>query len=146
VLRTRQLLPTNGENIDEALLRQAHISALSRSSSRVLSAFRSYLKGTGHKIPGFDAIPIMGGKAQNMLDNADDLVALRKPADNGFLSRFLRDYWIFQKRNSVDPLDHITFYKSRHVTLDSNANQHCIRCNPLDCFHRLPLCGKQSEC
>lgn len=50
-----------------------------------------------------------------MLKEADDLVALRKPADEDLLSKLLQDHWAFQKRNTVDPLDRTTVYKGRHV-------------------------------
>lgn len=50
-----------------------------------------------------------------MLKEADDLVALRKPADEDLFSKFLQDHWAFQKRNTVDPLDRTTIYKRRHI-------------------------------
>ncbi|RYP21279.1 hypothetical protein DL765_002328 [Monosporascus sp. GIB2] len=100
----------------ETLLRQAQIAELSRPSNRVLSAFRDYLEGNGGKGPGLQSIPIISGRAKEMLKEADALVALGKPADEDLLSQFLRDHWVFQKRNTTDPLDRTTFYKGQHVT------------------------------
>jgi hypothetical protein len=51
-----------------------------------------------------------------MLKVADDLVALRKPADEDLLSRFLQDRWVFQKSETLNPLDRTTVYKGQHVT------------------------------
>ena len=50
-----------------------------------------------------------------MLKEADDLVALRKPADEDLLSKLLQDHWAFQKHSTVDPLDRTTVYKGQHV-------------------------------
>lgn len=51
-----------------------------------------------------------------MLKEADDLVALRKPADEDILSKFLQDHWAFQSHKGTDPLDRTTIYKGRHIT------------------------------
>ena len=50
-----------------------------------------------------------------MLAEREDLVALRKPADEDILSKFLQDHWAFKKRKTIDPLDRTTVYKGQHV-------------------------------
>jgi hypothetical protein len=37
--------------------------------------------------------PVLRGKARKILDKAEDLVALKTPVDNDFLSRFLQQHW-----------------------------------------------------
>lgn len=51
-----------------------------------------------------------------MLREADDLVALRRPADEDMLSKLLQDHWAFQTRKTTDPLDRTTIYKGQHIT------------------------------
>jgi len=36
---------------------------------------------------------VLGGQAKYTLDNEQDLAALKTPADDDFLSRFLQDHW-----------------------------------------------------
>jgi hypothetical protein len=103
------------KNSDEALLRQAQIAELSGPSDRVLSTFRDYLEGSAWKGSGLQSVPIISGRAKEMLKEADDLVALRKLADEDLLSKLLQDHWAFQKRITVDPLDRTTVYKGQHV-------------------------------
>ncbi|RYP51147.1 hypothetical protein DL768_003494 [Monosporascus sp. mg162] len=99
----------------DALLRQARIAELSGPSNRVLSTFRDYFEGNAWKGPSLQSMPIISGRAKDMLKEADDLVALRKPADEDLLSRLLQDHWVFQKPSAMDPLDRTTVYKRQHV-------------------------------
>lgn len=52
-----------------------------------------------------------------MFEDENDVVALRKPAHEDFLSKLLQDHWPFQKRAENDPLGHTTVYKGNHVVL-----------------------------
>jgi hypothetical protein len=99
------------ENSDEALLRQVQIAELSEPSDRVLSTFRDYLGGNAWKASCLQSVPIISGRAKEMLKEADDLVALRKPVDEDLHSKLLQDHWALQKRNAVDPLDRTIVYK-----------------------------------
>ncbi|KAF2242886.1 hypothetical protein BU26DRAFT_534434 [Trematosphaeria pertusa] len=90
----------------EALVLQSQISNLDRPSSRVLSTFRSFFSKPS---------TIVSGKAKHMLDDAEDLVALRPPADTDPLSRFLRDYWPFRGTVYPDPRDNTQHFLESHV-------------------------------
>ena len=76
-------------SLDEALLLQAQIAALGRPGSRVLTAFRAWFSGEARS----SARPIIAGRARRMLDDKDDLVALRVPAEPDVLSRLVQDHW-----------------------------------------------------
>ncbi|KAJ5511767.1 hypothetical protein N7453_003870 [Penicillium expansum] len=101
---------------EEALLRQSRIAELSGPSARVLSTYRDYLEGNAWKGPYLQSVPIISGRAKDMLKEADDLVALRRPADEYILSKLLQDHWAFQSRKTTDPLDRTTVYKGHYVT------------------------------
>ncbi|KAG9193707.1 hypothetical protein G6011_03742 [Alternaria panax] len=40
---------------------------------------------------------------------------LAMPFEEDYLSLFLRNYWLFQRRRSRDPLDHTAIYKNSHI-------------------------------
>jgi hypothetical protein len=97
---------------DEALLLQADICRLAAPSGRVLGAFRDYIDGKNSK--GL-RVPLLSGRAKDMLISEIDLVALRKAENGDILSRVLQDHWIFQKHKAVDPFDRTTIYSAQHV-------------------------------
>ncbi|KAJ5965584.1 hypothetical protein N7481_012298 [Penicillium waksmanii] len=99
----------------EGLLRQSQIAQLSGPSERVLSTYRDYIEGNAWKGTYLPSIPIISGRAKDMLEEADDLVALRKPADEDMISKFLQDHWAFQSHKGTDPLDRTTIHKGRHI-------------------------------
>jgi hypothetical protein len=84
-------------------------------SRRVLSTFRDYVNGEALQIPGMDRVPIISGRAKKFLEDDVDLIALRKPKDDGVFSAILQDYWIFRKRKATDPFDRTTIHSNRHV-------------------------------
>ncbi|OCL01845.1 hypothetical protein AOQ84DRAFT_383298 [Glonium stellatum] len=98
----------------EALL-QARTIQLSGPSDRVLSAFRDYLGGEAREGSGLQSAPIISGRAKDMLNKEDGLVALREVVDEDIFSILLRNHWVFQKRTTLDPLDRTTMYKGQHV-------------------------------
>jgi hypothetical protein len=81
----------------------------------VLSAFRDYMDGAALKIPCFEKVPIISGRAKDFLSDDSDLAALRKVMDEDLLSELLQDHWAFQKRTATDPFDRTTLYKGHHV-------------------------------
>jgi hypothetical protein len=82
---------------------------------RPLAAFRDFLNGaTGSGKDGI-AMLLLGGRARAFLEDADDLVALIKPAEEDHLSRFLQNHWLFRQRRTDDPLDRTTIHKNSHV-------------------------------
>ncbi|KAJ5847821.1 hypothetical protein N7455_011778 [Penicillium solitum] len=99
---------------EEALLRQSRIAELAGPSNRVLSAYREYIQGGGWKGPSLPPAPIIGGRAKDMLEEADDLVALRKPEED-VLSTLLQDHWPLKTHKAIDPLDYTTIYKGQHI-------------------------------
>ncbi|KAK4188183.1 hypothetical protein QBC35DRAFT_550175 [Podospora australis] len=84
----------------DALSRQHQISSLGQPEERVLEVLRDHRS-------------LLAGLANRRLDDSNDLVAVRPPADKDLLSRFLQNHWMF-KTTKVDPdTDHI---KESHVT------------------------------
>ena len=75
--------------LDEALLLQSQVAGLHRPQHRVLKHFRDWFSGEmrSHKKP------IIAGKARRMLDDKDDLVALKVAADPDLLSHLVQDHW-----------------------------------------------------
>ncbi|KAF1956893.1 hypothetical protein CC80DRAFT_444140 [Byssothecium circinans] len=90
----------------EALLLQSQISNLDRPSSRLLSIFSDYFSNPR---------PIIHGKAQNMLDDPTDLVALRAPLDTDTLSCLIRNYWPFRSKSYPDAGDTTQYFLETHV-------------------------------
>ncbi|KAL8857232.1 MAG: hypothetical protein Q9178_006158 [Gyalolechia marmorata] len=80
--------------VDEALLLESRILALSSPSSRTLHAFKRWFNS--------DAIPKLWGRDRRLFDDEQDLVALA-PADNDRLNLFLKAYfgWFFRRRDST---------------------------------------------
>jgi uncharacterized membrane protein len=73
---------------DEALLLQSQIASLDRPSERLLGIIRDYF---------LKPEPIVYGPAhERVLENRDDLAALRPPLDTDCLSCFVRNYWPFR--------------------------------------------------
>jgi len=104
-------------DIDETLLRQTQICDLKPPSTRVLSTYRSYLEGTGIRADGLETLPLLSGRAKDFLspETEGDLIALKTPTEQDFLSRYLQDHWAFQTRQPAELLDRTTIYKNSHV-------------------------------
>lgn len=58
-------------------------------NDRVLQAYRNWFLGHDKNDP------VLGGRARNMLDDKQDLAALRTLPDKDVLSRILQDHWPF---------------------------------------------------
>jgi hypothetical protein len=97
------------------LLLQAQVADLKPPSTRVLNTLRDYVEGKWFKSGSLQTMPIISGRAKEFLSEKEDLIALRRTADEDFLSRVLQDHWAFQKRKTSDPLDRTTVYSNRHV-------------------------------
>jgi len=76
-------------DLDEALLLQSQVAGLHKPQNRVLKHFRDWFSGEMRPLKK----PIIAGRARRMLDDKDDLVALRVAADPDLLSRLVQDYW-----------------------------------------------------
>ncbi|KAK3939471.1 hypothetical protein QBC46DRAFT_149961 [Diplogelasinospora grovesii] len=85
----------------EALLRQADVARLNRVDRRVLDVSRVWFHGGEVGIDGKKPSPVLGGSAKNFLDDDEDLVALKAPADTDPLSRFLRKHWPAKVRSGA---------------------------------------------
>ncbi|KAF2804458.1 uncharacterized protein BDZ99DRAFT_397802 [Mytilinidion resinicola] len=97
----------------KALLLQSQVARLDRPSNRVVEAFRIWFDGGRPKKGNPKPDPVLGGRAKYALDNEQDLVALKTPADDDFLSRFLQDHWpVTSRQTGGDPTGH---YQERHV-------------------------------
>jgi len=79
--------------LDKALVLQSQVAKLDRPSSRVIETFRIWFDGGKQENGGRKPDPVLGGQAKHVLDNEQDLAALKTPADDDFLSRFLQDHW-----------------------------------------------------
>lgn len=100
---------------DETLILQSQIANFKQPSARVTSTFREYLEGNTFKGKTLQAMPIISGSAKGFLSDTTDLIALRVPDDQDFLSTFLQNHWAFRKRQTKDPFDRTTIYKNQHV-------------------------------
>lgn len=78
---------------DEALMLQRDIAMLESPSPRVISALREWLHGPT-RVPN-NISSKLDDSDREMFTSAADLVALRPPPDQDFLSRLLRDHWPF---------------------------------------------------
>ncbi|KAI9686991.1 MAG: hypothetical protein M1822_002744 [Bathelium mastoideum] len=99
----------------DALLRQAQVVELHEPNERVLSTIREYVRGSTGKVSDEELLPLIGGRAESMLEEDIDLAALRKLPHQDLLSRLLQDHWVFQKRVATDPYDRTRIYKGQHV-------------------------------
>lgn len=86
---------SNGD-VDEAILLESQILALSSPSSRTLHAFRKWF--------GLNAVPVLWGRDERLFDDERDLVALA-PVDSDRLNLFLKTYfgWFFKQRDEEHP-------------------------------------------
>jgi len=105
-LSSKPNLTSDRPRPDKALLLQSQIASLDRPSSRLLSIFSDYFNKPR---------PIVHGKAQNMLDDPTDLVALRAPLDTDPLSCFIRNYWPFRGKSYPDAGDTTRHFLESHV-------------------------------
>jgi hypothetical protein len=87
---------------DASLLTQAEIAKLRAPRPRAIKAYRSYLSGTGPEDK------LVYGKAQSMLDDEQDLVALHTPTDMDLLSTLLQDQWPQTVRTSIERTQTLT--------------------------------------
>lgn len=78
---------------DEALVLQAEIAKLGRPRGRALRFFRRWFEGTSRKLAKKGPYDIIAGEAKVMLEDEDDLAALKVPEEDDRLSQLLRDYW-----------------------------------------------------
>lgn len=99
---------------DETLCLLSRIAGIRKPDTRPLNAFRDFLAGNGSS-KNADVMPLISGRAKSFLDDDTDLVALVKPAEEDYLSRFLQDHWLFCKRKSSDPYDRTTIHSNSHV-------------------------------
>jgi hypothetical protein len=99
------------------LLQRSQISLLSRPSQRVLAAYKDHLMGAA--IGGTSKAPmkLIYGEASNFLDDPIDLVTLQKPTEGDFLSRYLRDHWLFKRRSrsNADLASRTTRFENSHI-------------------------------
>lgn len=102
---------------EEALLRQNQISALEKPKKRAVEVSRHLSQvddvhdNTGTKRRQH----ALSGLAGQRLDdrNPRDLVAVRKPAEQDLLSRFLQEHWMFKTTGAGYDCEHI---KENHVS------------------------------
>ncbi|KAF2827549.1 hypothetical protein CC86DRAFT_275558, partial [Ophiobolus disseminans] len=96
----------------EALILQVEISKLSRPGNRALKYVHRWFSG---KSRGKKSA-ILAGEASRMLENQDDLAALKVPEEDDRLSQLMRDYWSFSGTSGGNPSDKSRYFRLRHVT------------------------------
>ncbi|KAK3635609.1 hypothetical protein LTR56_014649 [Elasticomyces elasticus] len=97
------------EKYHQALLLQEQVARLERPPRRVLRAYREALLGR----PG--EYPKLGGRAEHMLDDEEDLVMLSPPLHNDILSRFLRRYWLFGTKPATDHASRTRYFEEQSL-------------------------------
>ncbi|KAK4888647.1 hypothetical protein LTR27_012491 [Elasticomyces elasticus] len=104
------------ERYHQSLLLQSQVARFGRPPRRVLQAYKEALLGPDGKDPK------LGGKAQYMLDDEEDLVILSPPIHNDALSHFLRRYWLFgTKSRPTDPTSQTRYFPERTLTFLVNV-------------------------
>jgi hypothetical protein len=78
---------------DEALVLQANIAKLGRPRGRALRFFKRWFNGTSRDLGKKERCTIIAGEARFMLEDEDDLAAMKVPEEDDRLSQLLRDYW-----------------------------------------------------
>jgi hypothetical protein len=75
---------------------QTQVANLGRPSNRALRFFRRWFHGESRDLKGRKPFAIIDGEATRMLNDEDDLAALRVPEEDDRLSHLLRDHWSLQ--------------------------------------------------
>jgi hypothetical protein len=75
---------------------QAQVANLGRPSNRALRFFRRWFHGESRDLKGRKPFAIIDSEATKMLDDEDDLAALKVPEEDDRLSQLLRDHWPLQ--------------------------------------------------
>lgn len=76
-------------DLGEALLLDGTLLSYERPNKRTLEAFRNNFNNFGSSIGEY---PTLCDNSERILDNADDLIALRTPQDDDRLTNLLRRY------------------------------------------------------
>ncbi|KAL3490637.1 hypothetical protein BJX62DRAFT_251850 [Aspergillus germanicus] len=98
------------KNYQEALMLQSTVSNLRHPRPRVFAAFQEWFSGGSQ-----GKAAILNGRAATMLDDPQDLAALRTPADEDVLSRTLQDHWPLPGRKFDTGT--ISHFQERHVMI-----------------------------
>ncbi|KAL2038991.1 hypothetical protein N7G274_008331 [Stereocaulon virgatum] len=91
----------------EAILLESTLISLQPPQPRILEAFRHVFHNTN---AAGETFPTLGGRSASILDDGDDLVALRSPPEEDRLTGFLRNYFpvLFITRITDGPLTYIS--------------------------------------
>ena len=101
------------QQLDEALLLQSQIAQLKHPDNRVLEAVTHFFQRPH---------PILGGKAKEFLNNKNDLIAIKSPGEVDFLSRWLRQHWVYDVGLSLYVVE-LSLTVSKKETARDNFNQ-----------------------
>lgn len=85
---------------------------MNRPRSRPLSIFKDWFYGRNQPST---AKPILIGAVEQILENKQDLVALKSTTDTDPVSRLLRDHWP-SRGKQYDPSHSTAHFKEKHVT------------------------------
>lgn len=81
----------------------------------MLLALKNWFTGAYLGMSGSETLPIVGGKAEHLLEDENDLVALKTPPDQDLLSKTLRDHWRPLGKRQQGSADGDEYYLERHV-------------------------------
>ncbi|KNB14333.1 hypothetical protein FOXG_13211 [Fusarium oxysporum f. sp. lycopersici 4287] len=101
----------------EALDLQGRISLLHGPDQRALEVARNELHGGPLRRDGRKPNPILGGRGNDYLDKAQDLVSLKAPAAVDPLSKLLRAYWPGREELSRDGRHRISRFDERSIMI-----------------------------
>ncbi|KAI4920807.1 hypothetical protein J4E85_008922 [Alternaria conjuncta] len=100
---------------DEALTLRAQVAQLDKPSQRILTTYKDYLNGTAIQNMPVSSKKLIFGRASKFLEDTQDLVALQKPSNQDYLSRSLRNHWLFTKHSPREELDRSNRYNDTLV-------------------------------
>ncbi|KAH8885875.1 hypothetical protein GQ53DRAFT_658951 [Thozetella sp. PMI_491] len=96
----------------EALLLQSRMEQLQRPNRRVLDTLRHWFSKPE---------PMLGGEAKRFLDDENDLVSLKPPAEIDYLSQFLRRHWRVKTELTRDGRFKIGRFEDSSISLAVSA-------------------------
>jgi len=101
--------------LDEALTLRAQVAQLAKPSQRILTTYSDYLNGSAIENMPIPSRKLIFGSASKFLEDPQDLVALQKPSNQDYLSRSLRNHWLFTKHSPRKELDRSNVYNDTLV-------------------------------
>ncbi|KAF1835267.1 hypothetical protein BDW02DRAFT_588228 [Decorospora gaudefroyi] len=100
----------------DALTLHAQVAQLRKPNGRILATYDDFLSGKAFAGENHPALPLISGRARQFVNDTSDLVTLQNPSNQDYLSRLLRDHWLFKKSKPSHLLDRTMLYKDMHIS------------------------------